>query len=94
MAINNADVQKIIAVAVPFAFVSLTACWLILAWHTDAPKANAEMFSVLNTLLGMIGGWTAMIVGYYFNSSASSAKKDETIAATSAIIAAKQEPKI
>lgn len=83
---TNTDVQKIIAVAVPTAFVALTACWLVLAWRTEAPKANAEMFSVLNTLLGMIGGWTAMIVGYYFNSSASSARKDE-------IIASKQEQK-
>lgn len=83
---TNVEVQKVLAVAVPLAFIVLTATWLLLAWRTEAPKANAEMFSVLNTLLGMIGSWTAMIIGYYFNSSASSARKDE-------IIAAKQEVK-
>lgn len=83
---TNVEVQKVLAVAVPLAFVTLTAAWLFLAWRTEAPKANAEMFSVLNTLLGMIGSWTAMIIGYYFNSSASSARKDE-------IIAGKQEVK-
>lgn len=83
---SNTDVQKVLAVAVPMAFVALTTSWLVLAWRTEAPKGNAELFSVLNTLIGMIGGWTAMIVGYYFNSSASSAKKDE-------LLAAKQETK-
>lgn len=83
---NNTDVQKVIAIFVPAAFVALTTTWLVMAWRYDTPKNNAELFSVLNTLIGMIGGWTAMIVGYYFNSSASSAKKDE-------LLAAKQEPK-
>lgn len=78
---TNVDVQRVLAVLVPLAFILLTTTWLILAWRTDAPKANAEMFSVLNTLLGMIGAWSAMIIGYYFNSSASSAKKDELLAA-------------
>lgn len=78
---TNVDVQRVLAVAVPTAFVCLTAAWLIMAWRYDMPKGNAELFSVLNTLIGMIGGWTAMIVGYYFNSSASSAKKDELLAA-------------
>jgi uncharacterized membrane protein len=83
---TNTDVQKVLAVAVPLSFVVLTATWLIMAWRMEVPKSNAELFSVLNTLLGMIGGWTAMIVGYYFNSSASSAKKDE-------LLAGKQEAK-
>lgn len=84
--LNNTDMQRVLALIVPLSFVFLTTTWLIMAWRMEIPKSNAELFSVLNTLLGMIGGWTAMIIGYYFNSSASSASKD-------ALLAAKQEPK-
>lgn len=76
------NVQRSLAVAVPLSFVLIVVLWMALAWTVQVPKENAELFSVLNTLIGVIGAWSAMIIGYYFNSSSSSARKDEIIAAS------------
>lgn len=72
---NNETVKNVLAVVVPITFIAHVAIWTF--FH---PQIDDKLMQALMTLFGMHGGWTAMIVNYYFSSSASSARKDEIIA--------------
>lgn len=72
----NEDVKNVLAIFVPVSFIAF-----VIMWTFFPPKnIDSQTLGFLNTLLGLHGGWAAMIIGYYFNSSASSAKKDDIIA--------------
>jgi len=68
------DTQKLLAFIVVVGFLAVVFVWL---FHPPAGD-NSEL-AVLNTLIGSLGGFTAMIVTYYFGSSRSAANKDETL---------------
>lgn len=69
------DTQKLLAFIIVVSYVLV-----IFAWMFYAPKAGEAATAVLNTLVGTLGGYTAVVVTYYFGTSRSSAAKDQTIA--------------
>lgn len=73
---RDIDVQRLLAVFVPTTFIIFVGLWM----YFPPGVLNDKTAGLLNTLLGLHGGWAAMIIGYYFNSSSSSARKDEIIA--------------
>lgn len=70
------DTQKILAFVLVLAFIVV-----IFVWMFHAPSSDAAATSVLNTLVGTLGGFAGMVVTFYFGSSRTSATKDQTIAA-------------
>ncbi len=75
----NIEVQKLLALWVPITFVAHLLIWTFV----PIPNAgNEKVMGMLQTMLGLHGGWAAMIINYYFSSSASSARKDSIIAAS------------
>lgn len=70
------DTQKILAFVLVVAFIAV-----IFLWMFHAPSSDAAATSVLNTLVGTLGGFAGMVVTFYFGSSRTSATKDQTIAA-------------
>ena len=73
------DTQKLLAFILVAAFIII-----ILIWMVHPPDTNAASTSVLNTLVGTLGGFAGMVVTFYFGSSRTSATKDQTIAALTA----------
>ena len=69
------DTQKLLAFVIVVAFIVV-----IFTWMFFAPKADAAATAVLNTLVGTLGGFAAMVVSFYFGNSRASANKDQTIA--------------
>ena len=77
---QNINIQKLLAVWVPVTFILHLSLWMFVSpFLPDVPE---KVLGMLQSMLGLHGGWAAMIVGYYFNSSSSSARKDEIIAAS------------
>jgi hypothetical protein len=74
---ENDTVKGALAIFVPASYVAHVGMWTFFPPHVEQSTMTALM-----QLLGLHGGWVAMIIGYYFNSSASSARKDEIIAAS------------
>lgn len=70
------DTQKLLAFILVISFI-----FIIFVWMFHAPDPNAATTSVLNTLVGTLGGFTAAVVTFYFGNSRASASKDSTIAA-------------
>jgi hypothetical protein len=70
------DTQKLLAFIIVAAFILI-----IIGWLFFPPKIDAPSTAVLNTLVGTLGGFTGMVVTFYFGSSRSSTAKDSTIAA-------------
>jgi len=70
------DTQKILAVVLVGAFITIIVVWMFYPPHTDAAST-----AVLNTLVGTLGGMTTMVVSFYFGSSRNANTKDNTIAA-------------
>jgi len=68
------DTQKLLAFIVVVGFLGV-----VFLWFFDPPKGDNAELAVLNTLTGALGGFTGMIVTYYFGSSRSAANKDETL---------------
>lgn len=69
------DTQKILAFVLVVAFIIV-----IFVWMFHPPATDAAATAVLNTLVGTLGGYTGMVVTFYFGSSRSSTSKDQTIA--------------
>jgi hypothetical protein len=72
------DTQKLLAFVLVVAFILVIVAWM---FHPPAPDAAST--SVLNTLVGTLGGFAGMVVTFYFGSSRGSGTKDQTIAALS-----------
>jgi hypothetical protein len=70
------DTQKLLAFLIVMAFIVI-----ILIWMFKPPDPTIASAGVLNTLVGSLGGFAAMVVTFYFGNSRSSANKDATIAA-------------
>jgi hypothetical protein len=49
-------------------------------WMFHPPATDAAATAVLNTLVGTLGGYSGMVVTFYFGSSRTSSTKDQTIA--------------
>jgi len=77
---QNITVQQILAILVPVTFILHLALWMFVSPYM--PEIPEKTLGLLQGMLGLHGGWAAMIVNYYFSSSASSARKDEIIAAS------------
>lgn len=71
---RNITTQTVLALSIPTAFIGLIYTLFFF------PPPTGEGLRILDAMVGLIGGWTAMIVGFYFNSSASSQSKDNIIA--------------
>jgi uncharacterized YccA/Bax inhibitor family protein len=69
------DTQKLLAFVIVVAFIVV-----IFTWMFFAPKSDVAATAVLNTLVGTLGGFAAMVVSFYFGNSRASANKDQTIA--------------
>jgi hypothetical protein len=65
------DTQKLLAFVLVVAFIVI-----ILLWMLHPPSADAGTTSVLNTLVGTLGGMAGMVVTFYFGSSQGSKDKD------------------
>lgn len=72
--VNWSDTQKILALFIVGAFISV-----ILIWIFFPPKGDAGSIAVLNTLVGTLGAGFGAVLTYFFGSSKSSSDKDDTI---------------
>lgn len=79
---NNDTVKNALAIFVPLSFIGHLALWTFF----PPEMLSDKVVGMLQSMLGLHGGWSAMIISYYFNSSASSARKDEIIASSAPII--------
>ncbi len=70
------DTQKLLAFVVVAAFILV-----IFIWMFHPPATDVASTSVLNTLVGTLGGFAGMVVTFYFGSSRGERSKDTTIAA-------------
>jgi len=70
------DTQKILALLLVVAFISVIVLWMF-----HPPQTDAASTAVLNTLVGTLGGMTTMVVSYYFGSSRTAGTQANTIAA-------------
>lgn len=77
--LSKLSVQNILSIMIPGTFILeiVTYKW----WGPSAGDA----LRMIDGLLGLHGGWAAMVIGYHFNSSASSARKDEIIASSAPV---------
>lgn len=78
---GNDSVKNALAIFVPVSFIGHLAMWTFF----PPEMLSDKVVGMLQSMLGLHGGWAGMIIGFYFNSSASSAKKDEIIAASAPI---------
>lgn len=74
------SVQNILSLFIPGSFIIE-----IVTYRWWGPSGGGDAVRMIDGLLGLQGGWAAMVVGYHFNSSASSARKDEIIAASAPV---------
>ena len=69
------DTQKLLAFVVVIAFILVIGIWMF-----HPPATDAASTGVLNTLVGTLGGFSGMVVTFYFGSSRGERTKDTTIA--------------
>ena len=79
---TDISIQKMIAIFILATFIIHLTVWEFVPLPNIA---SDKVLGMLQTMLGLHGGWCAMIVNYYFSSSASSARKDEIIAASAPV---------
>ena len=84
------DAQKLLAIWVPVTFILHLALWMFVSPYM--PETPEKVLGLLQGMLGLHGGWAAMIINYYFSSSASSARKDEIIASSAPPVRPPQAP--
>ena len=72
----NDNLVKLLAFVIVVAFIIVTFHLMFFA----PSAADAAATGVLNTLVGTLGGFAAMVVSFYFGNSRASANKDQTIA--------------
>jgi hypothetical protein len=69
------DTQKLLAFLLVLAFIVVIYLWML-----HPPSSDPGTTSVLNTLVGTLGGMAGMVVTFYFGSSKGSKDKDDTMA--------------
>lgn len=87
--LGNDTVKNTLAALVPLTFIAHLAMWTFF----PPEMLSDKVVGMLQSMLGLHGGWAGLIINYYFSSSASSARKDEIIAAA-APVDVKPEPKV
>ncbi len=70
------DTQKLLAFIVVSAFIIV-----IFVWMFHPPQTDAASTAVLHTLVGGLGGFTGMVLTFYFGSSRGERIKDAATAA-------------
>lgn len=68
------DTQKLLAFIIVGGFLTAVFLWMFLP-----PHGSESQVAVLNTLVGVLGGFAGTVVTFYFGNSRSNANKDETI---------------
>lgn len=80
--LKNVETTRILALWLPITFVLHISFWVIgsMVFPVALQGIPDKVVGMLQTLVGLHGGWCGLVINYYFSSSASSARKDEIIA--------------